>query len=138
MAGLLDLTGFLSPFVQRLADYIPDPVEKARAVAAAQTEMLNFVASQNAGQLEVDKAEAANPSVFVAGWRPFIGWVGGAGLAWSFVVGPVTSFVLTLVAPHVHVPAIDTAGLLELVFTMLGMGGLRTFEKIQGVAKGTH
>jgi hypothetical protein len=138
MAGLVDLTGFLSPFVQRLADFIPDPAEKAKAVAAANTEMLNFVAQQNTAQLAVDQAEGSNPSIFVAGWRPFIGWVGGAGLAWTFVVGPAVSFVLPIVAPSVHVPVIPTDGLMELVFAMLGLGGMRTFEKVQGVAKGVH
>jgi hypothetical protein len=134
MAGLVDLTGFLSPLIERLADFIPDPAEKAKAMAAAQTEMLNFVTTQQTGQLEVDKAEATNSNLFVSGWRPAIGWVCGAGLGWTFLVGPVATYVLTIVAPQVHLPVIPTDGLMELVFAMLGLGGMRTFEKVQGVA----
>lgn len=138
MSGLVDLTGFLSPLVAKLADFIPDPAEKAKAIAAANTEMLNFVTSQQGAQLDVDKAEATNPSLFVAGWRPFIGWTCGAGLLWVFMLGPITSYTLAIVAPTLHPPAIPTDGLMELVFAMLGLGGMRTFEKVQGVAKGTH
>lgn len=138
MAGLLDLTGFLSPVIARLADFIPDPTEKAKAIVAANTEMLTFIAAQNAGQTEIDKAEATNPNLFVAGWRPFIGWVCGAGLAWVFLLGPIATYVLSVTSPNVHLPVIPTDGLMELVTAMLGFGGLRTFEKIKGVASGVH
>ncbi len=138
MAGLLDLTSFLSPLVAKLVDFIPDPAEKAKAAAAANSEMLSFIASQNVAQLDVDKTEAGNTSVFVAGWRPFIGWTCGLGLLWVFLLGPVVTFILALVAPTLHPPAIPTDGLMELVFAMLGLGGMRTFEKVTGAAKGLH
>ena len=80
MAGIFDLTGFLSPLISKVADYIPDPVAKAKAEAEATTEMLQFVTQQNQAQLAVDQAEANNKNVFVAGWRPAIGWGWGGAL----------------------------------------------------------
>ncbi len=135
MAGLLDMTGFLTPIIQKVVDFIPDPLEKAKAQAEATKQMLDFVSAQNTAQLAVDQAEAGNSNVFVAGWRPFIGWVCGAGLAWAFLVGPLTRFILPMFAPNVTIPPIPTDGLMELVFAMLGRGGLRTFEKVKGAAE---
>lgn len=75
------------------------------------------------GQIDVNKIEAANPNLFVSGWRPSIGWVGSTALAYTFVI-----------APLFHLQTIDTQSILELVFALLGIGGLRTFEKVAGVA----
>lgn len=87
------------------------------------------------GQLEVNKEEAKSPSVFVAGWRPFIGWVCGASLAYTYLGYPILLWATTIWAPNVHVPSLGNNEMLyELLFGMLGMGALRTFEKVKGVA----
>ena len=80
-------------------------------------------------QIEVNLAEAAHSSVFVAGWRPAIGWVCALALVWAFLLQPVATWAVTTFALGVAVPPIVTDHLFELVLAMLGMAGLRTFEK---------
>jgi hypothetical protein len=138
MVGLIDITGALAPIINKALDFIPDPVAKAQAQAAATTEMLNFVSAQNTAQMAVDQAEANNKNVFVAGWRPFIGWVCGAALAYVYVLSPFLTWGLNLLRPGLPpLPAIDTASLGVLTFNLLGMGAMRTVEKMNGVAAKT-
>ena len=87
-------------------------------------------------QLEVNKAEAASNSLFVAGWRPAIGWVCGLAFAWHFVLGPVVTLILsyTVEVPP-QLPEFDMSSLLTVMMGMLGLGGLRTYEKKKGVDK---
>lgn len=86
-------------------------------------------------QIELNKIEAAHRSVFVAGWRPFIGWTCGAALAWAFLAHPLLTWAAALWAPELAPPALLTDTLFELVLAMLGMSGLRSFEKYVGRAK---
>ena len=136
MAPLLALIPALLPALGTLIDrLIPDraAAEKAKLEIEAQ-----LVASANEAalaQVEVNKIEAGHSSVFVAGWRPSIGWVCAAGLAWAFVAAPVASWGLVVLGVKAELPDIQTDYLLELVIAMLGMGGLRTFEKMRGVAR---
>ncbi|MDG4603642.1 MAG: 3TM-type holin [Defluviicoccus sp.] len=80
-------------------------------------------------QIEVNLAEAAHPSVFVAGWRPAIGWVCALALVWAFLLQPMATWAISTFALGLTVPAIVSDHLFELVLAMLGMAGLRTFEK---------
>jgi len=84
-------------------------------------------------QTEVNKVEAAHPSVFVAGWRPAIGWVSAVGLGWSFVLSPFTEFAARLFGWMGKMPVVPTDTLLTLVLGMLGIGAQRSFEKYKGV-----
>lgn len=85
------------------------------------------------GQIEVNKAEATNTNLFVAGWRPFIGWVCGLALAYQYIGRPL--LVIVGNAIDVAIPVLPLDGTLwELMFGMLGIGGLRTFEKLKGKA----
>jgi len=93
-----------------------------------------------AGQMEINVQEAKHPSVFVAGWRPFIGWVGGVALAYQFVLYPLLTWLWALavtqgwlpkeVAPP---PVLDSPELMTLVLGMLGVGTMRTVDKVKGV-----
>ncbi len=114
---------------------IPDKNARKEAREQFEAEMLRGLNSVSEGQLEINKVEAAHKSIFVAGWRPFIGWVCGAGIAWSFLVQPLLAWGLALWKPEVTLPALQTEGLYQLVMAMLGMGSLRTFEKIKGVSR---
>ena len=76
---------------------------------------------------QIDRAGQA--SLFVAGWRPMIGWICALALTWAFLVQPVALWVVTIFGLGVAVPAIATDHLLEMVLAMLGIAGLRTFEK---------
>lgn len=106
----------------------PDKSEAEKAQLAAAVSIVQ-------GQIDVNKAEASNPSMFVAGWRPFIGWVCGSALAYTYVGYPFLLWILSVWKPGVVPPVLGNDGMLyELMFGMLGMGGLRTFEKVKGVA----
>ena len=88
--------------------------------------------AQLAGQLEINKAEAGSSSTFIAGWRPFVGWICGCAFAWQFVVGPLLVWSLAVYGKVTTLPVIDTAMMVQLLLAMLGLGGLRTFEKVKG------
>lgn len=105
----------------------PDKTEQEKAQLAAAVSLVQ-------GQLEINKAEAANPSRFVSGWRPFIGWVCGAACAWNWIGLAVAKFVCELTGHPLHLSPADLAEMWPLLMGMLGLGGLRTFEKTKGVA----
>jgi hypothetical protein len=82
-------------------------------------------------QIEVNKAEASSASVFVAGWRPFIGWVCGSGLVVQFIVNPIVTWVATLLKHPVAFPSLDLGTLMTLLFGMLGLGAVHAWENVQ-------
>ena len=81
------------------------------------------------------KAEAASSSTFVAGWRPFIGWVCGMGCAWNWIGLPVAKFGLAVYGHPLALEPADLSEMMPLLLGMLGLGGLRTFEKTRRVAR---
>lgn len=86
------------------------------------------------GQIEVNKAEASSLDNFRAGWRPAVGWVCAGGLAYQFIIRPLASFVLALNGVAVEMPALEMDTLMTLLFGLLGLGTLRTVEKVKGAA----
>lgn len=94
---------------------------------------LEFVAQK--AQTDINIEEAKNPNIFVSGWRPFIGWVCGLALAYTFVGYSLIEWGLTIAGSSIKPPVLHTDYLFELVMAMLGMGGLRTFEKVKGVTR---
>lgn len=122
----LDITG-----VGAVADLASTVINKIWPDKSEQEKQQLAIAVQVVqGQLDINKIEAANPSVWVSGWRPGVGWVCVAALAYQYVVRPL----LIGLGVADHMPALDDS-LWELLFGMLGLGGLRTFEKVKGVAK---
>lgn len=124
------------PVITTLIDkLLPDPGKAAEAkLKLIELEQRGELA-QITGQLDINRQEAASSSVFVAGWRPFIGWVCGAALAYQYLVRPIVMWVCIangIVIPEL--PGLDE-NLWELLLGMLGLGGLRTFEKVKGVAR---
>jgi hypothetical protein len=113
------------------------PEDKSKR-AAMEAEFLRMAAEgelkQVIAQLEINAKEAAHPSVWVSGWRPFFGWAGGAGFVYATIVQPLLAWAAAI---HGYpMPPILNLDLLWVVITgMLGIGGLRTFEKSKGVAK---
>lgn len=91
--------------------------------------------SQVSAQIDVNKAEAQSKSVFVAGWRPFIGWICGAALACQFIVGPLFTWASTLVGHPTPFPSLDYSSLSTILLGMLGLGGLHAYERVQGVER---
>ncbi|TWB20690.1 holin (3TMs family) [Nitrospirillum amazonense] len=127
-------SGVIGPVVTKLLNFIPDPTARAQAEAAAYKEAADRIQQLDLAQLEVNRAEAGNNSVFVAGWRPFIGWVCGAALAYQYIAMPLLVWVAGLAAGHavIQPPKLDDQ-LTTILLGMLGLGGLRTLEKVKGV-----
>ena len=114
--------------------FFPDKTEAEKAqMSLILTTMQNQMA-MNQGQMDANKVEAANPSIFVSGWRPFVGWVCGSACAWNWVGLPVVLFVAKASGHAVDVKPADLTQMLPLLMGLLGMGALRTYEKTQGVA----
>ena len=113
---------------------LPDPAQQAAAKLELLKLQQNGELAQITGQMDINKIEAASSSVFVSGWRPAIGWVCGAGVAVQFGVGPLTEWGSALAGHPVKFPQMDTGTMMPLLLGMLGLGGMRTAEKIQGVA----
>lgn len=99
-----------------------------------QHELEMVIHSANLAQMEVNKAEAVHTSVFVSGWRPFVGWTCGISLAYHFLLAPLLQFSFALAGIEQDLPEFDFSQLSTILMGMLGLGGLRTFEKMKGVA----
>lgn len=123
LGPLLDIGGKL---IDRL---FPDPVEREKA----NLELLKMAQSGDLAQIEVNKVEAAHQSIFVAGWRPGAGWCCVIGLGYTFLLRPALSWLAQIQGWPIP-PAIDVDALLVLLGGMLGLGGLRTVEKVKGKA----
>lgn len=102
--------------------------------SAAEQQQLAAAVMVVQGQLDIDKVEAANPSVFVSGWRPFIGWVCGAACAWNWIGLPIAAMILKAYQIDIVLSSANLSEMMPILMGMLGLGGLRTIEKINGVA----
>lgn len=113
-----------------LDKFIPDPAAKAKA----ESELRDSLLAWDKNQTEVNKAEAAHSSLFVAGWRPWIGWVCGVALAFQFVLSPLVMWLTGAFGVQIPAPPKLDDALWQLMTGMLGIAGLRTYEKMKGVA----
>jgi hypothetical protein len=126
----------LLPIVGDVLDrFFPNKEEKERAAREIEARLTEHLATIDLAQLEVNKAEAASRNIFVAGWRPFVGWTCGMALAYTYVVQPMLVFGLAHFGHRVELPPLDMATMMPVLLGMLGLGGLRSFEKYKGVSK---
>ena len=126
----------LLPIIGSVIDkVIPDVAGREKAKTDMEAALVANANAINLAIQDVNKAEAQHRSLFVAGWRPFCGWIAASGFGWVYVVNPILAWVLALMGSDVVLPQIDTAPLMELLVAMLGLGGLRTFEKLKGLTK---
>jgi hypothetical protein len=132
----------LIPAVTTLLDkLIPDPQAKAEAqlkmlelAQKGELSVLDADMKLALGQMEINKAEAST-DMFRGGWRPAVGWTCVAGLAYNFVVQPIFPWLVRALGGEVpDMPVIDNDTLMMLLTGMLGLGGLRTFERVKGKA----
>lgn len=114
--------------------FIPDPAQKMKAEA----DLRESIMETNRGQMEVNKQEAAHKSVFVAGWRPGMGWVGVAAMGYQFLLHPLLLWGWTFMQAKDWIPkelppppAADAGPLFAVVTGMLGLGGMRSFDKMK-------
>tara|TARA_R100001443_G_scaffold117413_1_gene142311 strand:+ start:1665 stop:2066 length:402 start_codon:yes stop_codon:yes gene_type:complete len=126
----------VGPVTGILDKFIEDKDQKA-ALAHEIATMSEKHAQQLAmSQIEVNKAEAASGSIFKGGWRPFIGWVCGLAFAYHFILQPILVFVFAATGASLpELPEFDMGTLLPVLGGMLGIGGLRTYEKQRGLTK---
>lgn len=112
----------------------PDPAQQAEAkLKLLELQQSGELASMTA-QTEINKIEAGSTSIFVSGWRPFVGWICGSSFALHFVLLPIVNFALVADGHKEVVLAFDMSTLMTVLMGLLGLGGMRTYEKVQGVA----
>jgi hypothetical protein len=106
----------------------PDKTEQEKQQLAAAVMVVQ-------GQLDINREEAKNPSVFVSGWRPFIGWVCGSACAWNWIGLPMVKAGVVMAGYHaLPISPADLSEMMPILMGMLGLGAYRTFEKVKGVA----
>lgn len=130
------LQALIGPVSGLLDKFVEDKDQK-NALAHEIATMSEKHAQQLAmSQIEVNKAEAASGSLFKGGWRPFIGWVCGIAFAYHFIIQPVLIFGTTAAGISMPpLPQFDMSSLMPVLLGMLGLGGLRTYEKKTGITK---
>jgi len=125
----------IGPVTGLLDKFIEDKNQKAKLAHEVATMAQKHAQELAKAQLEVNKAEAAHNSMFVAGWRPAVGWCCVLGMAGNFLVIPMTNFVLALMAIEVVIPLIDLETMMPVLMGMLGLGAMRSYEKTKGVSR---
>lgn len=120
----------------------PDPTKRAQELRKLEEmkqhgdlEEMNAQVKLLTGQMEINKTEAASKNLFVAGWRPFVGWVCGFGLAYAAILEPMMRFIASVNDYAGTFPIIDTTITMQVLLGMLGLGAMRTREKEKGVNK---
>ena len=142
MFGIDDIVANLIPVMGDVIKRIwPDPADQAKAQQAllemqqtGELAQLKSVTDLALAQLDVDKVEAANPAVFVAGWRPAVGWACVTGVLYSVLLQPVLAWVTLLAGSHAVPPVVDPSILMTLLGTLLGIGGMKSFDMLKGTA----
>jgi|TARA_R110000824_G_scaffold119782_1_gene274020 hypothetical protein len=126
----------LLPLIGNVLDrVIPDKNANQKAKREIEKSLVDNANQLLLAQAETNKIEAAHRSVWVAGWRPCLGWVSALGFAWVFLLAPISQWILALLGNTVVLPVLQTDILLELTFALLGIASLRTFEKLKGLTK---
>ena len=130
------ISALIGPVTGLLDKFIPDADEKARIAHELATMGEKHAQELALAQIEVNKAEAASGSIFKGGWRPAVGWVCASAFAYHFVLQPVLLFVVALTGTQLPtLPEFDMSRLLPVLGGMLGIGGLRTYEKQKRLTK---
>jgi len=130
------IASLIGPVSSILDKVIPDADMKAKLAHQLATMADTHAQQALLTQLEINKAEAASGSLFKGGWRPFVGWVCGIALLYHFILSPLIIFGVTLTGVDIPpIPEFDMGSLMTVLMGMLGLGGLRTYEKQKGITK---
>ena len=114
--------------VGKIIDKVAGHVDKFTLDKEEKAQLIQEI---NKAQIEVNKIEAGSTNLFVSGWRPFVGWTCGFALCYHFVLQPFLMFVLLSIGKPMELPVFDMSTLTTVLFGMLGLGGMRSFEKIK-------
>lgn len=133
----LALIPVLGPAVEKLLNLIPDPNARAKAEAEFQRQLLQAAMDEGKDQRAVNLEEARHQSLFVAGWRPAIGWGCGFCILYGYVLQPLLAWGVAVHAPQYldRIPVFPMEHVWELIFALLGVGSLRTLEKVKGLRR---
>ena len=130
------INSLIGPATKLLDKVIEDKDQKAKLAHELATMADKLAHEQQLAQMAINKEEASSGSLFKGGWRPCIGWICGIAFGYHFVLQPVIIFVVTLVGIEIpELPEFDMSTLLTVLGGMLGIGGLRTYEKQKGLTK---
>lgn len=134
---MIGLISAILPSVMEVAGrFLPEDKEaRAKAERELEAQLTVHLAKIDLAQLDINKTEAAHRSIFVAGWRPFIGWTCGLALFYTYVLQPILVFVMAHMNLLIDLPQMELGEMMPVLMGMLGLGGLRTFEKFKGVSK---
>lgn len=131
----------IGPVIDKLIGLIPNQQEREKAKLAAEVELakldqdtLKALLNIDSKQIDVNIEEAKSSNFFVSGWRPCLGWVCGAAFAWVYVGQPIISFGFNAAGHPLALPTIAFGEMSPILMGMLGLGGMRSYEKIKGVA----
>ncbi len=129
------ISALAGPISKLLDKFIEDKDVKNQLAHEISTMAERHAQELAKGQLEVNKTEAAHKSMFVAGWRPAVGWVCVLGMFSNFIVIPMANFGLALAAMDIVIPLISTGEMMPVLMGMLGLGAMRTVEKVKKVSR---
>ena len=130
------VSSLVGPVTGLLDKFIEDKDQKAKLAHEIATMAEKQAHEANMAQVEVNKAEAKHRSIFVAGWRPFVGWICAVALGYHFVLHPIILFGAGWAGVEIpDLPAFDMDSLMTVLLGMLGLGGLRSYEKSKGLTK---
>tara|TARA_Y100001951_G_C11255935_1_gene249405 strand:- start:35 stop:430 length:396 start_codon:yes stop_codon:yes gene_type:complete len=130
------IQALIGPVTGLLDKFIEDKDQKNALAHEIATLAQKQAHQAQLAQVEVNKQEAQHRSIFVAGWRPFVGWVCGIALAYHFVLAPIILFSVSITGIQIpELPSFNMETLTTVLLGMLGLGGLRSFEKYKGVSK---
>ena len=129
------LQALIGPISSLLEKAIPDSDLRRKLTHEISTMAEKNAHEQIKAQLEINKTEAQHKSLFVSGWRPAVGWTCCLGMAANFLIIPMTNFALALASSNISIPLIDLETMLPVLLGMLGLGGMRSYEKSKGVAR---
>lgn len=139
--GITSVTNLLGTLAEKIW---PDPNERAKRQAElfelqqkGDFKQIDAMLAAASGQTDINKQEAGSNFLFVAGWRPFVGWVCGSALAYNYILQPLLQFGIVASGVELNIaslPILNSGELMTVLLGMLGLGGLRTYEKTLGVA----
>ena len=125
------LASLVGPVTELVGKFVEDKDQKNRLAHDLET----LVHKEMLAQMMVNAKEAEHPSVFVAGWRPAVGWICALAMGFNFIVVPLANFTLILLEVDTPIPALDLSVMSTVLMGMLGIGGMRSFEKVKKVGR---
>ena len=129
------ISALIKPVSDVLKKVIPDADTRLKLSHEVAIMAEKYAHEEAKAQIEVNKQEAAHQNLFVAGWRPAVGWTCCLGMAGNFIVIPISNFVLALSESDISIPLVDLATMMPVLMGMLGLGSMRSYEKSRGVQR---